>query len=96
MSLAEWLRESKRMRVNVRSMERSNIVDELSGEQRDISRSREETFENTKKKLTYFKTNLMDIKDRLEEVTTFRSHSGGIIIIVWLKTCENTVTICAL
>ena len=35
MSLAEWLRESKRMRVNVRSMERSNIVDELSGEQRD-------------------------------------------------------------
>lgn len=78
MSLAEWLKESKRMRVNVRSMERSNIVDELSGEQRDISRSREETFDNTKKKLAYFKTNLMDIKDRLAEVTTFRSHSGAL------------------
>ena len=63
MSLAEWLKESKRMRVNVRSMERSNILDELSGEQRDISRSREETFDNAKKKLAYFKANLADIKD---------------------------------
>ena len=91
MTTAEWVRDSKKLGVAAKSLERRGIlVNELESEDRDITRARKETFEDTKKKIKYFKASLQDIQDRLAELTKFRSHSGA--LQKSLETFESKLT----
>ena len=91
MTTAEWVRDSKKLGVAAKSLERRGIlVNELESEDRDIMRARKETFEDTKKKIKYFKASLQDIQDRLAELTKFRSHSGA--LQKSLETFESKLT----
>ncbi len=90
MTSTEWLKESKKIGVNVRSLERSSALNELESDFREITRARDDAFLGTKKKVQYFKSSLQDIKDRLAEVTKFRSHSGA--LQKSLETFESKLT----
>ena len=91
MTTSEWLRDTKKLGVSARTLERGTVqVNELEGEHRDITRTREDAFETTKKRLQYFKASLQDIQDRLADVTKFRSHSGA--LQKSLETFESKLT----
>lgn len=90
MTTADWLTETKKLGVNARSLERAMSLNELESECRDISRTRDDAFGNTKKRLQYFKASLQDIRDRLADVTKFRSHSGA--LQKSLETFESKLT----
>ena len=90
MTTADWLTQSKKLGVNARSLERAMALNELESEYRDISRTRDDSFGMTKKRLQYFKASLQDIRDRLADVTKFRSHSGA--LQKSLETFESKLT----